>query len=88
MWIRRRSPGFMSSVSEFGVAVLRSASCGLGGPVGTPFRWMNAKLVGSSQLGLQEVKPRVHSRSLMCSEAHQCVLSHEMLSTNGAKPGG
>ena len=63
------------------------ASCGLGGPVGTPFVWMNAKFVGSMQLLLQVANPAEHSRSLMWSDAHQCVLSHDSLSTNGANPG-
>ena len=88
MWMTSLSPGFIRSVWEFGVAVAVVASCGLGGPVGTPFVWMNAKFVGSSQLLLQLANPSVHSRSLMCSDAHQCVLSHEIESTNGAKPGG
>ena len=56
--------------------------------MGTPFVWMNAKFVGSSQLVLQLANPSVHSRSLMCSDAHQWVLSHEIESANGAKPGG
>ncbi len=30
------SPGLIISVSLFGVKVLRSVSCGLGGPAGTP----------------------------------------------------
>ena len=88
MWITSRSPGFIRSVWPFGVAVLPLASCGLGGPVGTPSLWMNAKLVGSMQLLLQFTNPSWHSRSLMCSEAHQCVLSHEIESANGANPGG
>ena len=75
------------SVSELGVLVSPVASCGLGGPVGMPSRWMNAKLVGSSQFVLQFTKPSWHSRSLMCSDAHQWVLSHETESANGAKPG-
>jgi hypothetical protein len=49
---------------------------------------MNAKFVGSSQPALQLSKLNVHSRSLMWSEAHQCVLSQLMLSKNGASPGG
>src|SRR6188472_4538642 len=72
-----RSPGFMSSVCAFGVNVAALASCGPAGPVGTPLSWMNAKFVGSIQALLQWTKPGVHSRSLMCNEAHQCWLSHE-----------
>ena len=47
------SPGFISRVREFGVTVARSLNCGLGGPVGTPSRWMKPKLTGSGQFGLQ-----------------------------------
>ena len=53
MWILSRSPGFISRVRPFGVKLDWFASCGLGGPVGTPFVWMNAKFVGSMQLVLQ-----------------------------------
>ena len=60
-----RSPGFISRVFALGVNDARFASCGLGGPVGTPFVWMNAKFVGSMQLLLQFSNPTVHSRSLM-----------------------
>src|SRR5215467_8440257 len=74
MWITRWSPGFIISVWPFGVMVARSASCGLGGPAGTPLVWMKAKFVGSMQLVLQLTKFTVHSRSLMCSEAHQNLL--------------
>jgi hypothetical protein len=49
MWVRITSPGFIISVWLFGVTVDRSESCGLGGPAGTPFRWMKAKFTGSSQ---------------------------------------
>src|SRR5579863_6263242 len=49
---------------------------------------MNAKFVGSSQFGLQMAKFTVHSASLMCRDAHQCVLSQRMVSGNGASPGG
>src|SRR6185503_7191611 len=78
-----RSPGFISRVCAFGVNVAALASCGPAGPVGTPLSWMNAKFVGSIQALLQCVNPIVHSRSLMCSEAHQCRLSHEIASPNG-----
>src|SRR6516225_1186293 len=44
------SPGFISSVDRFGVTVLRFASCGLGGPVGTPLVWTKAKFTGSMPL--------------------------------------
>src|SRR5215472_15595102 len=71
MWITRWSPGFISSVLELGVLVAMFESCGLGGPVGTPLVWMNAKFVGSMQWLLQLAKFVVHSRSLMCSDAHQ-----------------
>jgi hypothetical protein len=81
------SPGFIISVCEFGVSVARSASCGLGGPVGTPSRWMNAKLTGSKQLSLQVEPSGLHSRLSMLSAEHQWRLSQLMLSANGAKPG-
>ena len=41
------------------------ATCGPAGPVGTPFFWMKAKFVGSSQAVLHLWKFTVHSRSLM-----------------------
>ena len=87
MCTRSRSPGFIISVCESGVKLSAVASCGPAGPVGTPLSWMKAKLVGSMQLALQCTKPAVHSRSLICSEAHQCWLSHEIESPNGANPG-
>ena len=75
------------NVWPFGVNVDRSASCGLGGPGGTPFRWMNAKFTGSMQLLLQ-VPPASHSTLSMLSAEHQWVLSQLMESENGANPGG
>ncbi len=65
MWILSRSPGFIRRVFSLGVNDAAVASCGLGGPVGTPSVWMNAKFVGSMQLLLQLWNPSVHSRSLM-----------------------
>jgi hypothetical protein len=50
MWVRTRSPGFIRSVWLLGVKVAPLDSCGLGGPAGTPFRWMKAKFTGSMQL--------------------------------------
>src|ERR1700745_4090003 len=47
---------FISSVSLLGVKVELFASPGPGGPAGTPFIWMKAKLTGSVQLGLQKAK--------------------------------
>src|SRR5487761_397884 len=88
IWILILSPGFMSSVWPFGVKVAVFASCGAGGPVGTPSCWMKPKLTGSSQLALQVAKPVVHSRLSMVSAAHQCVSSQLALSTNGGFPGG
>src|SRR5215831_18443482 len=88
MRIVRRSPEFIIRVWRLGVLVARSASCGLGRPVGTPLVWMKAKFVGSMQLLLQLPKFTVHSASLICSDAHQCLLLQLMLSTNGAIPGG
>lgn len=88
MWTFRVSPGFISSVWPSGVNVPVVATCGPAGPVGTPFFWIHAKFVGSTQALLHLWKPTVHSRSLMCSEAHQCALSQLMLSKNGASPGG
>ena len=64
-----------------------SASCGDGGPVGTPFRWMKPKLTGSSQLLLHITKPVVHSRLSMVSAAHHYVSLQPSLSTNGGLPG-
>ena len=80
------SPGFISRVCAFGVTVVRSLSCGLGGPVGTPLVWIQPKLTGSVQFGLQ-VPSAAHSRLSMVSAEHQCVLSQLMLSAKGAKPG-
>src|SRR5215470_9859563 len=53
------SPGRISRVCLFGVTVVRSLSCGLGGPAGTPLVWMKAKLMGSVQLGLHGPDPFV-----------------------------
>src|ERR1700751_1993115 len=67
------SPGFIISVFWLGVMVLRSAFCGLGGPVGTPLVWRNAKLTGSTQLLLQGPLA-VHSSESIVSAPHHCVL--------------
>ena len=88
MWMFTLSPGFISSVSRFGVNVVVFWSCGDGGPVGTPSLWMKAKLTGSTQLLLQLAKAAMHSRLSMFMAAHQRVPSQLMLSTNGAWPGG
>ena len=88
MWITRWSPERIIRVCPFGRLVAVFASCGLGGPVGTPLVWMNAKFVGSSQFVLQLAKFVVHSRSLMCSDAHHARLLQLTLSMNGAMPGG
>jgi hypothetical protein len=85
------SPGFISSVLPFGLNVERLASCGLGGPVGRPLVWMNAKFTGSTQLLLQVANPSVHSRLSIVNAAHQWVLSQLMESANTsppANPGG
>src|SRR6202043_803713 len=84
-WIR--SPGFMSSVLPLGTKVVRLANCGDGGPVGTPFFWMKAKLIGSTQAGLA-FAVGVPVKLSMFSAAHQCVASQLVLSTKGAFPGG
>src|SRR5215470_17736661 len=63
------SPGFIKRVCEFGVSVLRSLSCGLGGPAGTPLVWIKAKLMGSTQSGLQ-VPSAAHSRLSMVRAEH------------------
>src|SRR5436305_5420647 len=86
--IRSLSRGFIRSVRWLGVTVLRSARCGLGGPVGTPLVWTKAKLIGSMHLLLQTVNPAVHSSESIVSAAHQCVSSQLMPSANGANPGG
>src|ERR1700747_1649803 len=88
MWMASLSPGFISRVRWFGVTVFRWERCGLGGPVGTPFVWMNAKLTGSTQLLLQTLKSAWHSSESIVSAAHQCELSQLHASANGAKPGG
>ena len=88
MWNLIVSPGFISSVSLLFTSVAVSASCGDGGPVGTPFRWMKAKLLGSSQLLLQDWNAAVHSRLSMVRAAHQCVSSQLTLSGKGGMPGG
>jgi hypothetical protein len=87
MWMTIRSPWFIMSVCASGVTDARSDSCGLGGPVGTPFVWMKAKLTGSMQL-LLHVPPASHSTLSMVSAEHQCVLSQLIESANGANPGG
>ena len=88
MWMTIVSPGFISSVRPSGVNDARSDSCGLGGPVGTPSRWMNPKFTGSGQSLLQLVPSGLHSRLSMFRAEHQCVSSQLMLSANGANPGG
>src|SRR6266571_3325467 len=88
MWMASLSPGFISRVRWFGVTVLRLACCGLGGPVGTPLVWRNAKLIGSTELLLQTQNPAWHSSASMVSAAHQCLPSQLRPSANGAKPGG
>src|SRR5215468_84383 len=88
MWTVILSPGFISSVCELGVTVARLLFCGLGGPVGTPLVWTQAKLTGSTQLLLQLPLPLPwHSRLSIVSAEHQWVLSQLVASTNGAKPG-
>src|SRR6516162_2497347 len=89
MWVVILSPGFISSVCALGVSVARVPFCGLGGPVGTPLVWTQAKLTGSTQLLLQLPLPLPwHSRLSMLSAEHQWVLSQLVPSMNGAKPGG
>src|SRR5215475_2327340 len=85
--IRIRSPWFISSVWLFGVKLASFRSAGPAGPVGMPSFWMNAKLVGSMQLGLQNENSEVHSRLLMCNEAHQCFVSQLTALMNGGIPG-
>jgi hypothetical protein len=82
------SPGRIISVLAFGVNVLASASCGLGGPVGTPLVCRSAKLTGSMQLLLQVAKPKVHSRLSMSRAAHHLVALQLAPSRSGVKPGG
>ena len=88
MCTRTLSPGFINSVSPFGVALWMLASCGLGGPAGIPFLWMNAKFSGSSHCGLHWTKFCVHSRLSIVSAEHQWVSSQPLPSTHGGKPGG
>jgi hypothetical protein len=68
--IFRTSPPFMYSVCALDTNVEASVSCGLAGPVGTPFLWMKPKLTGSSQFGLQFVIPNWHSRLSIVSAPH------------------
>src|ERR1700722_15296193 len=86
-----RSPGFISRVCRLGVNEESSLSCGLGGPVGTPLFWTNAKLTGSGQFWLHPdgANPLPeNSRLSIFSAEHQCASSQLMLSVKGAKPGG
>src|SRR5579859_3930619 len=87
IWILSRSPGFIRSVCRFGVAVLRLARSGLGGPVGMPFVWRKAKLIGSVHLLLQ-TPDTVHSSESIVRATHQCLPSQLRASANGANPGG
>ena len=87
MWVRTTSPGFIISVWPLGVNVAPLESCGLGGPAGTPLRWMKAKFTGSSQFGFGPLWSVASSESML-SAAHQCVLLQLTESLNGAKPGG
>src|ERR1700746_353738 len=73
MEVTSTSPGVNISVWRFGVNVCRLASCGFGGPVGTPLVCMNAKLTGSMQLLLQVAKLKVHARLSMVRGAHHWV---------------
>src|SRR5215469_6802835 len=82
------SPELNISVWRFGVNVCTLASCGLGGPVGTPLVWKKAKLTGSMQLLLQVAKPKVHARLSMVRAAHHWVRLQLTESTNGVNPGG
>ena len=77
------SPPLIISVWRLGSKVLTSASCGLGGPAGTPLVCRNAKLTGSMQLLLQVAKLNEHSRLSMVSAAHHLVGLQLSLSTNG-----
>jgi len=60
------SPGFMSRVLASGVNVAEVWEPGAAGPVGTPFFWMKAKLIGSKQLLFWVMLSMVNA-------AHQCV---------------
>src|SRR5580698_1777230 len=82
------SPGFMSSVWRLGTSLASVCSCGDGGPVGTPFFWMNPKFSGSSQSGLHCANPSVHSALSIVSAAHHCLSLQLSLSANGGLPGG
>src|SRR5437763_17164225 len=73
MWVLITSPGFISRVCLFGVIVARLDSCGLGGPVGTPLVWIQAKFTGSTQL-LLIFLPAVASAEPMVSDPPQWVL--------------
>ena len=87
MCVRTMSPGFIISVWLLGVNVDGLESCGLGGPAGTPLRWMKAKLTGSSQPVFRGPVVVASSESML-SAAHQWVLLQLTESLNGAKPGG
>src|SRR5450432_169201 len=82
------SPGFSLSVWALGVRLVMSASCGPGGPAGTPLVCRKAKFCGSSQLGFRSAKLNLDSRLSIVSAEHHCVLLQLALSANGVNPGG
>src|ERR1019366_324772 len=76
------------SVWACGRKVLTSASCGPGGPGGTPLVCRNEKLTGSSQAVLMLAKLKLDSRLSMVRAAHHLVALQLVLSANGGEPGG
>jgi len=77
----RLSPGFMRRVLAFGVYVAAVCAPGAGGPVGTPFLWMKAKLTGSMQ-------PLLFVKLSMFRAAHHWVWLQLTWLTKGSQPGG
>jgi hypothetical protein len=75
------SPGFISRVLLSGVDVAGVWAPGPGGPVGTPFFWTKAKLIGSMQL-LLLVKLSIFNA------AHHWVWLQLTWVLNGSQPGG
>src|SRR5581483_5913403 len=84
--MRNRSPWFISRVCSLGVKLASVKLAYPAGPVGMPFRWINAKFVGSGQFSFK--CPSVTSSVLMWGDAHQCFRSQLIWVMKGEKPGG
>jgi hypothetical protein len=77
----RLSPGFMNRVLALGVNVAAVWPPGPGGPVGTPFFWIKAKLTGS-------MHPLVLVKLSMFKAAHHWVWLQLAWLMKGSQPGG